>query len=216
MAGPGDGEPIVGNARGNVEFPPESTNASSDLFWIAANDLAAAMGEDGALYAIATAPYELFPDRGVSDSCSVPVPDERPLDPGAVADVKRDAAQCRTLMADYDDVRSVEEAELSSRNSKSNGRRDLRMLDGKSLDIECTDAKFPSNADDAPIGNWIIPYQSPGLRCCVDGEGRAVDQPSDMVGMSMRQDHRRRPHRHNTMPPVGAAIDQQPALSVLN
>ena len=103
----------------------------ADQTGVAAHDLAAAMGEDGAGNPLLLTPAKLFGDRRMPDLVVVAPAHHRSRDRSAIADIERDTAQRLMALTDGSEVRNVEERDAASGHAVADGGSEQRVLDRK-------------------------------------------------------------------------------------
>src|SRR5512147_2288267 len=116
-------------------------DARADHAGIAAHDLAAAMGEDGAGNALLLAPPELLGDRRVPDLAVVAPAHHRSHDGGPIADIERQAGKRLLSLTDGCEVWDVEEGDAATADTVADGRSEQRVLDRKGLEAHRIDGE---------------------------------------------------------------------------
>jgi hypothetical protein len=197
-------------------LPTETPDSRRHEAGIGAYDLAAAMREYGVPYGLALAPAKLGADRGVPDQPVPPPSHQRAFHPCAIADVERDAMERLPAIADRDDIRHVEQADPTASNAIADRRRMNGMLDRKRLESEVGEGEGPAHPDDASIDDGIMTDQCPGLRGRVHRARRAFSEPACMVRMPVREYDRGRLKVCEMTEPVGAAVEHEAKLPMLD
>ncbi len=197
----------MSEARVDALRGAERPDAGGDLPAVAADDAAAAMGEDRACHAFRAAPRKLRGNGRMADQCMVPLADHGAHDGRAVSHIEIDAAQRGVLILES---RRGPERRRRWRDPPSPGsRQPARARNGPpGRPRSARHRRGTARADDhAAILKRIVVDESPGLRGGVDGTGRAFRQPEGVIAVAVGEDDGRGRDFSERLQPIGAAID---------
>ena len=115
-------ETVVSHARVETLIEPELADARRDGAGVAADNLAAAMGEDGATHPLLSTPGELRADRRVPDQFAAAPAHHGPRNRGAVTDIERHPVEGVMALVNGGEIWNIEECNTPLCHSISDGR----------------------------------------------------------------------------------------------
>ena len=209
----GERETVVGDARLDAMLEAKLADPCADHAGVAAHDLAAAMGEDGAGNPLLLTPTKLFGDRRMPDLGVVAPAHHRSDDGGAIADIERDTAQRLVALTDGSEVRNVEERDAARGHAVADGRSAQRVLDRKGLEAHRLDRERLAVTNVLAVRDWIVLQQRPGLLGGMHRAGRALGKSRSVIGMGVGDYDCGRIDPFLMVEPIGAAIDHHARIA---
>ena len=202
-----EAEAVIGYARLDALLEPELADARLDATGVAAHDFAAAMSENGTLYALFSAPGELRAYGHVPDQVIAAPTHQGAGHRGAVADVKCHSLQRFDTIPDGGEVWDIEYGEAPGLDPIADRRRSQRMGDHEGLKCDRTNPERMSGLNPTSIGEREPLDQRPSLVRRIDGARCALSEPEGVVGVSMCEYDCRGINGLQPAQPIGTAID---------
>ena len=202
----------MSNSGVDAALAAEAPDERAEHPFVAADDLRAAMREDGEFHRLCTTPVELGADRDVADPHPLSSSDYRPDHRCAVSDININPEESRCWIADRDNVRHLKRASPIGGNAVADGRGADRMLDWEGLEGNAIHVDGFAFRHDPALAERVGGQQLPCLGCRIDGTRRAVCECPDVIGVSVRDDDRGRPQRLDPTEPVSATVDKDTGI----
>jgi hypothetical protein len=90
------------------------------------------------------------------------------------------------------------------------------MLNRDGAELHAINPHPPKQSYHTPVGHWQVPKQFPGYLGRIDRTWGALGEACSVVVVCMCKDNRCRGKDAETMEPVGAAVDHDPGVTLLN
>lgn len=202
---------VISNASLDAALAAEAPDDGAEHPFVAADDLRAAMCEDGELHRLRTTPVELCADRDVTNPHSISSTDYRPGHRCGVADINIDPEECRWI-ADRDNIRYVERASPVGGNAVADGWSADRMLDRECLECNAIYIDRLAFRYDLALADRIRRQQWPCLGCRIDGTRRAVRESPGVIRVTVRHDDGGRLQRFDPTQPVSPTVNEDTGI----